>query len=269
MRLVLALILALLWPVMAEAFPDNAVVTGGDFTGADNGALHANFTNTIIFGASSAASEIRTNAAGNAGAATESDTVFNTSFNAAQEAFATYVATASVSDLSVCGRLVNLGSSTADGYCAIAVDGSSLLDIYRVDNGVGTRIATSRQVITAGDKFGIKLVGSEICAWFNDTDGANVWFQAVCTVDTTYSAGGQIGFVIGASVDVAALDDFGGGNVTIGAVQGCYLMENNTDFYLMENSTDFYALEGGDGGLCGGTPPAATWPGWTGQGGWH
>lgn len=35
-------------------------------------------------------------------------------------------------------------------------------------------------------------------------------------------------------------------------VEGCYLMENNTDFYLMENNADFYALEGGDGGLCTG-----------------
>jgi hypothetical protein len=41
-------------------------------------------------------------------------------------------------------------------------------------------------------------------------------------------------------------------NVVWAAVEGCYLMENNTDFYLMENNTDFYALEGGDGGLCSG-----------------
>jgi hypothetical protein len=53
-----------------------------------------------------------------------------------------------------------------------------------------------------------------------------------------------------------------------GDVEGCYLMENGTDFYLMENNTDFYALEGGDGGLCGGAPPAATFPGWHQSGGW-
>lgn len=36
------------------------------------------------------------------------------------------------------------------------------------------------------------------------------------------------------------------------AVDGCYLMENSTDFYLMENGTDTYLLEGDDGGACGG-----------------
>jgi hypothetical protein len=38
----------------------------------------------------------------------------------------------------------------------------------------------------------------------------------------------------------------------VGDVEGCYLLENNSDFYLMENSTDKYTLEGGDGSLCGG-----------------
>lgn len=36
------------------------------------------------------------------------------------------------------------------------------------------------------------------------------------------------------------------------AVDGCYLMENNTDLYLMENGTDTYLIEGDDGGACGG-----------------
>ena len=38
----------------------------------------------------------------------------------------------------------------------------------------------------------------------------------------------------------------------VGDVEGCYLVENNSDFYLMENNADKYALEGGDGSLCGG-----------------
>ena len=44
------------------------------------------------------------------------------------------------------------------------------------------------------------------------------------------------------------------------AVDGCYLMENNTDFYLMENGTDTYLIEGDDGGACGGLGGSPTIP---------
>jgi hypothetical protein len=40
--------------------------------------------------------------------------------------------------------------------------------------------------------------------------------------------------------------------VSFAAVDGCYLMENNTDLYLMENNSDTYLIEGDDGGACGG-----------------
>ena len=87
------------------------------------------------------------------------------------------------------------------------------LIINRVDNGAFTALgAAITQGIDAGDAAGLKKVGDQICAWFNN-DGAG-WTQLACRTDATYNSAGRIGiFGSGAAGSLSFGDNFGGGTI--------------------------------------------------------
>lgn len=208
----LLLTLCLLSPVTAYAFPDNAVLencTGVDDTTPPN----ANWTNAALVGATSANIRIRSNGCTTATNGTEADAYWDTtSFNASQEAYAEMiVVSGSTSYSCVYARLANIGANTTDGYQVCWFNGN--LEIYRIDNGAATLLgATIAQAADANDQIGIKTVGDQICAWFKDD--ASAWGEAGCRTDSTYSAGGFIGWTIKGGNTVAVGDNFGGGNLS-------------------------------------------------------
>ena len=73
----------------------------------------------------------------------------------------------------------------------------------------------------AGDKIGIKVVGSVIEAWAKD--GAASWTLIGSRTDATYSTGGYLGLKIFATT--ARVEDFGGGS-SVGGV-----MTTNSKFW--------------------------------------
>lgn len=219
MILVLFLLACLLHgftPETVEAFPDNGVLD--TFTGTDDTSPpNANWTNTVIFGTTSSLVRIRSNAVtSNAASGTEADAYYDvTTFDVDQEVYADIIE-ASVHDyISVCGRLVNLGGSTTDGYCVYTDRALSQVGILRVDNGAPTQLGSLiSQAIGVGDKVGLKMVGSQICAWFYDASGAAVWTELGCRTDATYSVGGYIGLAVDSVNNTTGIaDNFGGGNV--------------------------------------------------------
>jgi hypothetical protein len=212
MKFILALVLVLCAsPVWA--FPDNGVLDA--FTGCTNDASppNANWTNAPLSGSSSANVECRSTAIGTATNGTEADAYYDiASFNANQEAYIEMIVVSGTTSYSgVYARLANIGSNTTDGYKVEWFNGD--LYISRVDNGVATQLgAAITQAGDANDSIGIRTVGDQICAWFNN-DGAG-WTEAGCRTDSTYSAGGFIGVTVKSGTDTAQADNFGGGNVT-------------------------------------------------------
>ena len=210
MTIVLSIVLSVLLAGSAFAFPDNGILE--TFTGADSTSpVSANVTNAELFGLSGLS--IQGNAGAPGGTGSRWGAYWSaTSFNADAEAYATVTNIGSTAEGFVCTRLVNIGSSTTDGYCVAWADATTELRIYRIDNEALTQLGTSiTQTITTTDRFGITTIGNQICSWFSDNGGA--WTQKDCQTDSTYSAGGNIGFGLNGSATVGAIDDFGGGNV--------------------------------------------------------
>jgi hypothetical protein len=197
----------------AWAFPDNGVLDS--FTGCTDTTTppNANWTNAVVYGASSATMDCEDQAVTST-TTDEADMYWNpTTFNANSEAYARVVSAATTDLASVHVRLVNIGANTTDGY-AVQIQNSDTVKIYRIDNGAATALGSNlSQTITNGDQFGIRAVGDQICAWFNDNDGG--WTQLGCRTDATYTAGGRIGLTHQSSNGaIGGVDDFGGGNVT-------------------------------------------------------
>lgn len=207
----LALIGLLSLSPQAWAFPDNGILdifTGTDGTSPPNG----NWTNGAIYGAAAGLQLDNNQVTSNDDNGDRGGYWSAAAFSSNLEAYVTYSDLGSTTMVSVCGRLANIGNNTTDGYCVEATDGTSNIDIVRVDNGVATTLGASiSQTITVGDRIGLKAVGDQICAWFSDNGGA--WTQLGCRTDSTYIAGGNIGLSINGTTTVGAADDFGGGSI--------------------------------------------------------
>lgn len=213
MRIRLLLIpLLVLLASSAWAFPDNGVLD--TFTGVDDTTPpNANWTNAPLFGATSANVRIRSNGVTTDSGGNEADAYWDTtSFNAAQEAYATATLAGATTYTCVWVRLANIGSNTTDGYTACGLNSSSTVKIFRVDNGAATEIGSDAQAFTSGDGIGLTANGSQLCPWFNDGGGG--WVRLTCVTDATYSAGGFIGLTTLGSTSFNVTDDFGGGNLT-------------------------------------------------------
>lgn len=106
-------------------------------------------------------------------------------------------------------RMVQIGAGTMDGYqvgVTAALDG---FVFYRVDNESGTQLgAAVTQALTAGDSFGVQIIGSTIYLYYKLAAGS--WSLIGTRTDSTYTAPGYIG--IEANLN-AIIDDFGGGTV--------------------------------------------------------
>ena len=197
------------------AFPDNGVLDS--FTGCVDGTTppNSNWTNAVFRGASSTTVDCQDQAAVSTLNANEGEAYWNvTTFGAHVEVYATLTNDfGSASRAGVFGRLVNIGASTTDGYGVVVDATPDTIEIVRLDDAATTVLRSDSQVITGNDKFGMTIVGSQICSYFND-NGAG-WTQIGCTTDTTYSAGGRIGIMTRGAIGVGDLDDFGGGDLVV------------------------------------------------------
>lgn len=105
------------------------------------------------------------------------------------------------------------GGTSGDSYSTSWVNqaGSDQLIYYRVDNAVYTQLGSTETPgnMTAGDKFGVEMIGSTIQA-YRYTGGTWAAF-GTSRSDSTYSAAGSIGCGVGDNT--GRLDDFGGGTV--------------------------------------------------------
>jgi hypothetical protein len=211
-RLLLTLCLLAL-PVTSYAFPDNGVLDS--FGAADNTTPpNANWTNAVIFGGSSASIEAQSGGVTTATSASEADAYYNAAtYNADSEVYAKMVdPTATSGFMTVCLRLVQIGANTTDGYCMYVDDAGGTVHLQVLTNGSGSDIASWSQAAGIGDQWGIKAVGSSICGWYKTAAGS--WTELGCATDSTHGAGGRIGLSTQWINTAAAIDDFGGGNVT-------------------------------------------------------
>ena len=139
---------------------------------------------------------------------------WNTIFTGADcEAYVTIASDpASNRSMYVYVRLTDIGSGTTDGYAIKfnKLSGTDTLQLIRVDNGSETVLgANFTQELTAGNKFGIEIVGSTLTAYVNTGSG---WTSLGTRTDSTYSAAGYAGLGIASG----SLDDFGGGVLSSG-----------------------------------------------------
>ncbi len=68
--------------------------------------------------------------------------------------------------------------------------------------------------MSAGDSFGIQMIGSTITVWYKAAAGS--WTSLGTRTDTTYNNIGHVQFGIWSTVAGATYDNFGGGNVRAG-----------------------------------------------------
>jgi hypothetical protein len=102
-------------------------------------------------------------------------------------------------------RIVNPGTSSADGYAASfestgAETGVAYL--YRVDDGELTELGSVAQAFQLGHQIGMRIDGSTITLWYESE-------QILTATDATYSAAGYIG--MGLADMNGGLEAFGGG----------------------------------------------------------
>lgn len=107
-------------------------------------------------------------------------------------------------------RLQTPGTAGVDGYGlnVSKAAGADTWDFYRIDNGAQTVLSSFTQEIAAGDGIGLKLVGTQLQAWFKS--GAGAWTMVGTQTDATYNTTGYIG--LETHDDIARFDDFGGGD---------------------------------------------------------
>lgn len=102
----------------------------------------------------------------------------------------------STSDYNGAGaRLININTANVSGYYVLASVVGATTDLYRLDNGVSTQIGSSGAGWAGGDNITISIVGSGLTALKNGSSVATA-------TDSTYTATGQIGMIIGPDAGV-------------------------------------------------------------------
>ncbi len=92
------------------------------------------------------------------------------------------------------GRLVDLGSTTHDGYAMDVTRGSSInnMNLWSITNATPTTIKTTSGItITAGDMFCLMLRSNLIVGWQKSSTG--VWTQIAAAIDSANTATGTVG----------------------------------------------------------------------------
>ena len=107
---------------------------------------------------------------------------------------------------SVMARCKDISSGgTIDGYFVTYQHGTGIL-VRRLDNGSATTLASDSTTLVAGQKLGIRCIGSSIQAWYTVS---GTWTAGPSATDSTYSAAGNIGIFL--SGTTSRVDDFSGG----------------------------------------------------------
>jgi len=108
----------------------------------------------------------------------------------------------------------DIGSiTTLDAYTVrwTKASGTDAIIVTRVDNLAATTIATFNQEVSAGDSFGMRIIGSVIEVFYKASAGS--WTSLGTVTDATYGAGGvKLMTISGTTIRV---DDIGGGNYTL------------------------------------------------------
>ena len=199
------------------AFPTTSVISS--FTGANEdplseGGIWTTGASVALQGISGQLERISNQAGARAGNA-----LYNVgTFGPAIESYATLsVLPVTGAGATYCYARLNSLSATANGY---SVDfritgGVHTMRLIRFDGGVSTALSSWTQVLSAGDKIGLEIIGSTLTPYVF-TGGSWVTTDVPQT-DSTFLTGGYIGF--GISDVNARVDDFGGGTaVTAGPV---------------------------------------------------
>jgi len=125
------------------------------------------------------------------------------------------IATETLIDIGEIGlwvRATGVGSiATVSGYYVEydRTTGGDHFDVIRVDNEAETQLGASiSQELSAGDSFGVSMIGDTITVWYKS--GAGAWTNIGERTDSTYQDAGYIGIIWWDSTD-GVLDNFGGG----------------------------------------------------------
>jgi len=187
------------------AFPVNGILD--DFNRANEGPPpSANWTNpdpTVFTGTAAVVGNI-----------CDGTGVWSYYWNPAQfgpncEAYA--VCVSSPQEANINARLKDVPGSGFDGYSVRWKATGGEFNLYRIDNGSYTLLATSTgHTQNPGNSFGIEIIGSTLTAYKNVGAG---WVSVVSFVDATHPAAGYIAMQGGTN---ANFDDFGGGSLPSG-----------------------------------------------------
>ncbi len=242
MRSLLVLLFIMIATPTWASVPNNAALDA--FTNSDGTALpthNANWSNCVIFGASSSAFTIQDNAI-SVSDSSENDACWATTFAANSEVYVTSTVDIVQDFVGVWLRLANVGASTTDGYGVEMDFDNDKINLWRIDNGVATKLgADISRVTTFGDSIMARMIGSELCALHKTATGG--WMIAGCRNDTTYTAGGQIGITqTGGNVAQGSNDDFGGGNLPTGGWREDHTSVGATAGSTTTVSTSFVTL---------------------------
>lgn len=216
LRLIVLVFLTCL-PAQAAAFPSTPILDSFDGCTDTTTPPNANWTNTVVTGATSSTVDCEDQAITSTTGSTEGEIYWNGGdFGPDCEAYGTIVSLTSFVSADVGCRMVNLGASTTDGYAVQAEDAGNTVKIRRFDNGAATTLDSTAQTIAVGDSVGIKIVGDQVCSWYKVAAGS--WAQVACVTDATYSAAGKLTVGVSGNGGIGQFDDIGGGTVSLGTM---------------------------------------------------
>ena len=177
-----------------------------DFTGSDENPLSEG-GNWAALNSSSAALRRTSNTAGNVGSSYWTPANFGPDL----EAYVTIAATGATGQSGIVVRVQEEGgAATWDGYL-IGMSSTVSGVIYKVTNTGTTLLTLGAAAWAAGDKLGVKIVGSTIQCW-RLPSGGSTW-QLVCAVtDTVWPSAGKIGLL--SASNTVFYDDFYAGTDT-------------------------------------------------------
>jgi hypothetical protein len=153
---------------------------------------------------------------GSGGSSNYGVAIYDTAFNADQEAWITITTGGGVGhELALGLRTQDIQSTTYDNYETYIDTNVDEAYIYRVDDGSYTQLGATVTglALSSGHKVGVRMIGSTLGLWKDIGSG---WTEVTTRSDSTYTAGGKI--VVWIENTTYVLDDFGGGNVGATAV---------------------------------------------------
>lgn len=189
------------------------------FNRADEDPIASGWLGPLVAGGTQARVASNVLAGSSTGGANISASYWNTLYGPDAGCWATLSTkwTTDSSSVFLYARISNPNTASASGYYAQMYQDTGGVNSYvivgRLDNGAGTLLNYTNvgNTISAGDQFGLTVVGNVVGGWYKP-NGSSDWQLTAVAKDTTYSGVGYLG----AGVQEAAvqrLDDFCGSNV--------------------------------------------------------